>query len=69
MTNLESYQHTVDSICSLYFQLNADEMDGACDLDEVLGWANYDGFYHSVKGYIEVKYPEVYKAHFCWEDE
>jgi len=68
MTNLDSYKHSADSICGCYFELDADEMDGACDLDELLGWANYDGFYHSVKGYIEVKHPEVYKAHFCWED-
>ena len=76
MTNFESYQHSVDCICACYFELDADEMDsdiaftsGAIGLDELLGWANYDGFYHSVKGYIEVKYPEVYQAHFAWEDD
>ena len=69
MTNLESYKHSADSICGCYFELDADEMNGAIDLDELLGWANYDGFYHSVIAYIELKYPKVYEDYFCWEDE
>lgn len=69
MTNFESYQHSVDDICGAYFELDADEMNRACDLDEVLGYAHLDGFYHSVRGYIEVKHPEVYQAHFGWEDD
>ena len=66
MTNLESYQHSVDLLCSRYFK---DPEEFSIDMGELLGWANYDGFYHSVVAYIEVKYPEVYQAEFVWEDD
>lgn len=66
MTNLESYQHSVDLLCSRYFN---DPEEFSIDMGELLGWANYDGFYHSVIAYIEVKYPKVYQDYFCWEDE
>ena len=66
MTNLESYQHSADSLCKRYFD---DPEEFSIDMGELLGWANYDGFYHSVVAYIEVKYPEVYQAEFVWEDD
>ena len=66
MTNLESYQHSAELLCERYFN---DPEEFSIDMAELLNWANYDGFYHSVVAYIEVKYPEVYKDYFAWEDE
>ena len=66
MGNLESYQHSADLLCKRYLD---DPDEFSIDIAELLNWANYDGFYHSVVAYIEVKHPEVYKAHFAWEDE
>ena len=59
--NLASYQHSADLLCKRYF---SDPDDFSIDIGELLGWANYDGLYHSVLAYIEGKYPEVYKEEF-----
>ena len=66
MTNYESYMHSVDVLCGRYFN---DTEEGAIDLDELLAYAKYDHLFNSVKGYVEVKYPDVYETHFAWEDE
>lgn len=66
MTNLESYQHSADLLCQRYFD---DEEESAIDMGELIGYAQYDGFYHSLVAYIEAKYPKVYEDYFCWEDE
>jgi len=70
MNNLESYHHSADCICKRYFDVDADgEMEGQTDLEELLAYAHLDHLLHSVKGYIEVKYPEVYADFFSYLDE
>jgi len=70
MNNLESYQHSADCICKRYFDVDAyGEMEGQTDLEELLAYAHLDHLLHSVKGYIEVKHPEVYADFFSYLSE
>lgn len=69
MTSYESYLHSVDCICKRYFQLNEYGEDGSCDLEELLAYAQWDHFLHSVKAYINIKYPEVYADFFSYLDD
>ena len=68
MTTFESYMSAVDGICAKYFDLGD---EGADRLDQLLAYAQKDLLAHSVKGYIEVKHPEVYADFFSylWEDD
>ena len=66
MTSYESYLHSVDVLCNRYFN---DPEEGAIDLEELLAYAHYDHFLHSVKAYIDLKYPKVYADFFAYLDE
>ena len=70
MNNFESYMHSADCICKRYFDVDAyGEMEGQTDLEELLAYAHLDHLLHSVKGYIEVKHPEVYADFFSYLSE